>query len=182
LEQEEIWKDICGHDGYQVSTLGNVRSLDREIITKQGNIRKYKGRVLSLMPDMSNKGNGYLVVNLGRKALTIRVHKLVALTFLLNEYNLPIINHKNGVKIDNKVSNLEWCSYSHNNKHACITGLHIPPKGEEAYNHKLTNKKVICIKELLSNKSLSQRDIAWMYNVSQRLINKINKGLAWQHI
>lgn len=84
-----------------------------------------------MIPQYYNKCNGYKHVHLkkekGRK--TITVHKLVALYFCLNPdpEKYPIINHKDGDKINNKADNLEWCNYSYNNNHAIQMGL----KGEE---------------------------------------------------
>ena len=109
---EEIWKDIEGYEGrYQVSNLGRVRSLSL------GKIAKFRpehhGRVLK--PYLTRYG--YYSVDLyydtGKKRHHL-VHRLVAQAFIPNPDNLPQINHKNEVKTDNRVQNLEWCTPVYN--------------------------------------------------------------------
>lgn len=103
----EIWKDIVGYEGkYQVSNLGNVRSLRVKSRTKY-----FKGSNLVLFTDKL----GYVCVNLSRKSY--KVHRLVAQAFIPNLNNLPCINHKDENKLNNSVSNLEWCDYSYNNNY-----------------------------------------------------------------
>lgn len=115
---EEIWKDIEGYEGkYQVSNLGKVRSLDR----KTGNHPR-KGKVLK---PCANR-NGYLAVNLYNKNTNREarsIHRLVAQTFIANPDCKPEVNHKDGNKQNNRVSNLEWCTGSENKIHAHKTGL-----------------------------------------------------------
>lgn len=114
---KEIWKDIKGYEGlYQVSNLGNIRSL-----------YKYKGsnkRVLHKI--ISNKG--YYVISLvkNKRKKQYRVHQLVANAFIINDNNYPVINHIDGNKLNNNVTNLEWCTVSHNNKEAYRIGLSKP--------------------------------------------------------
>ena len=69
-----------------------------------------------------------------------QVHRLVAESFIPNTYNKPIINHINGIKTDNRVENLEWCTYSENNLHAIKTGLRLPPRGKQNKNSKIIYK------------------------------------------
>ena len=97
----EIWKDVTGYEGlYQVSSLGRVKSL-----------RKNK-----VMSTPKNAKDGYLRVNLKRNVTQKQclVHRLVALAFIENPNNLPILNHINENKSDNRVENLEWCDKRYN--------------------------------------------------------------------
>lgn len=121
---KEIWKDIKGYEGlYQVSNLGNVKSLDRIIISKDKK-RNIRGRILhlSICPD------GYFFCHLCKngKDKNCKVHRLVAETFIKNPDNYPCINHIDGNKLNNKIENLEWSSYSHNVKEAFRLGLRKP--------------------------------------------------------
>ena len=105
---KEIWKDIIGFKGkYQVSDMGNVRSLN------------YHGKKITQQLRYESV-KGYLRVSLSDKNKVIRfsVHRLVAFVFIPNPYNKRTVNHKNGIKTDNRACNLEWMTYSENNKHS----------------------------------------------------------------
>lgn len=122
----EIWRAIHGYEYlYEISSLGNVRSLDRfknHNTSKQGKIM-IKG--VNLRPYLNTKG--YLKVELSsgkrESRKTFSVHRLVALAFIPNPNNYPQVNHKDGDKTNNSVSNLEWCTNSMNQLHAWRTGL-----------------------------------------------------------
>ncbi len=110
----EEWKDIEGYEGlYQVSNTGKVKSLERTVWNSRGFYRTVQERILKPY----DNGKDYLRVELFKegKGKTYLVHQLVSQAFIPNPNNLPIINHKNEIKSDNRVSNLEWCDYSYNN-------------------------------------------------------------------
>ena len=121
----EKWRDIKEFKGlYQVSNLGNIRSLDTMINCKGAkgiNEHIRKGRILKKTIGTT----GYYNVNLSKdsKVRLLRVHTLVARAFIPNPNNYKLINHKDGNKLNNKVENLEWCDYSHNIKEAYRIGL-----------------------------------------------------------
>lgn len=119
------WKDISGYDGYyEVSSTGKVRSKDRIILDKNSKSVYIKGRLMK----QSKNTQGYLVVNL-RKNHTSNValiHRLVANAFIDNPDSLPTINHKDGDKLNNRIENLEWVTYTDNNIHALKLGLRNP--------------------------------------------------------
>lgn len=108
LLPREKWKDIKKYEGkYQVSNLGNVRSLNYH---RENKIKRLK---------KSNDKAGYLVVGLCKngKIRTYKVHRLVAEAFIFNPDNLPQINHKDENKNNNSVFNLEWCTSKYNNNY-----------------------------------------------------------------
>ena len=114
---EEIWKPIeWTEGGYEVSNLGRVRSM-----------KQYYGVIARIMPATTQK-KGYKAVmfHINGKAKCAKVHRLVAEAFIPNPDNLPEVNHKDGNKGNNHVSNLEWCTRSHNVKHSYDTGLKQP--------------------------------------------------------
>ena len=118
---QEVWKDIPGYEGlYQVSSLGRVKSLERD--TKR--LRPQHIRERMLKP----RNGGYLQVYLADagKREAVYIHRLVAQAFIPNPDNKPIANHKDGNKHNNSVENLEWCTHQENVLHAYLTGLNIP--------------------------------------------------------
>lgn len=176
----EIWKDIPGYEGmYQVSNLGNFRSLDRTIKRHNNSTMKRKGSLLKTSKDK----DGYLLINLTKnnKAIKGKVHRIVAEVFLDNENNYPCVNHINGIKDDNRVENLEWCSYKQNSIHARDNGLLKPAKGIRNGSHKLTEADVIKIKGLVrSGRSMSS--VAKEYNVAATSIRYIMIGRNWKYV
>ena len=120
--ETEEWRDVKDYEGlYQVSNFGRVRSLDREYVNSLG-VKKYlKSRVFKLEYKNSD---GYINSTLRKDGTsrTVRVHRLVAEAFLPNPENKPQVNHKNSVRHDNSVGNLEWCTVSENMKHRFLVG------------------------------------------------------------
>lgn len=109
----EIWKDIEGYEGlYQVSNEGRVKSLQREIVYKDGRKKVLEEKILhNLLSDL-----GYYHVILSKNGVPKRykVHRLVAKAFIANPNNLPVINHKDENPKNNVVENLEWCTQGYN--------------------------------------------------------------------
>lgn len=116
----EIWRPVAGYEClYEVSSLGRVRSLDRFRVGDHGAPTRVRGRVLS-----QRLGNsGYPTVWLSRdaKARAFSVHRLVAIAFLGVDTTRPEVNHRDGDKTNNALSNLEWVSRGENVAHAYRT-------------------------------------------------------------
>ena len=118
---DEKWLPIEGYEGlYEISTHGNIRSLEPEIERNDGKINHVPART-RVLTDV----NGYLYCSLSREGRDRRfaVHRLVAKAFLPNPDNKPEVNHKDGNKHNNHVWNLEWCTRSENQRHAISFGL-----------------------------------------------------------
>ena len=182
------WKPIKDYIGYEVSSCGNVRSVDRIVNRKDGKTSKQKGRKL--------KGTinryGYIVVKLYSDGVgtSYSVHRLVGLAFIDNKLNKPCINHIDGDKTNNNINNLEWCTYSENSIHAHKNGLASGMKGETNHNSKLTIEQVKTIRTLYNsnknntgsyhNKPYSQRKLSKMFGVHQALIHRIVNNKIWK--
>jgi len=121
-EKREIWKDIKGFEGwYQVSNLGNVR----RVAPVNGS-----PRCKNLKPWINTRGYSHVTLNVCCKKTVFRLHRLVAEHFIGDP--LPEqtdVNHIDGDKQNNAVSNLEWCTRSENMSHAIKTGLFNPRTG-----------------------------------------------------
>lgn len=178
---EEIWKDIDGFEGlYQISSLGRIKSLAREV-PFGGKYRKVEEVVLKR--HFSRTGYEKAALGYGGKKIHTSVHRLVAKHFIPNPDNKPQVNHKNGIKSDNRVENLEWVTNSENIKHS-FTDLKRKPfflYGTQKHNCKLTEQDVIEIKKALQN-PICKRDLARKYNVHETTIANINSGRKWKHI
>ena len=114
----EEWKDIIGYEGlYQVSDLGQVKSIDRFSKHAKGGLRIFKGRILKNKIDSLGK---YTRVSLSKfgKIKDFSVHRLVAIVFIPNPFNKEEVNHINGIHNENRKSNLEWVTRSENIKHS----------------------------------------------------------------
>lgn len=107
---EEIWKDIVGYEGYyQVSNLGNVKSL---------NYKNVKGQEHNLTFKTNNDGRLWVILYKNGISKPMLVHRIVGMAFLKNPENLPQINHKDENPKNNNVENLEWCTGQYNIKYS----------------------------------------------------------------
>ena len=180
MNPNEIWRDIPEYVGfYQASNQGNIRSCEREIVTSNGRRWIQPGKVLSA--DDNHKG-GYLAVQLSRSGIAKRflVHRLVAITFIGNEQGLSEVNHKNGVKTQNHVDNLEWSDRKWNIEHAVQNHL-IDNKGEKNQMAKLTASEIINIRDLAES-GLSNSEIASKTRATKRNVRNIVSRTSWKHL
>lgn len=171
----EIWKDIEGFENkYQISNFGNIKSLDR--IDSLG--RFHKSKILK----KSIEKDGYEYITLlckKSKSKSFFIHRLVAYSFMFNLDNLPQINHKDGNKCNNRVSNLEWNTAQQNVIHALNKGLR--KSGENHPWSVLTNYQVLQIPKLLEQ-GMTQKSISKLYNVSYSCIKNICQKRKWKYL
>ena len=156
----EKWKSVVGYEGlYEVSDLGNLRSYNR------GKVKPMKVNKTKL---------GYMKLNLSKECVvkSCRVHRLVCEAFLDNIDNKPEVNHIDGNKGNNKVSNLEWCTSSENKIHSLTTGLLKPHKAQKHWASKLDRFDIKFI-DMWKSLGYSQISIADCFGVSASTISEI---------
>lgn len=108
----EFWKDIQGFEGrYQISSWGNVRSVGRLIVKKNGAIMETETCQLKAA---NCKGYLFVALSINDKQKLFQIHRLVANAFILNPENKPEVNHKDLNPRNNSISNLEWVTSSEN--------------------------------------------------------------------
>jgi hypothetical protein len=155
------------YPGYSIDSRGNVYS------TKKGSSKLLKPQL--------DKTTGYLYVNLYKdKMYRKSVHRLLLTTFTspLGEY---IVNHKDGNKCNNNLSNLEWVTYSENGKHAYKFGLSTAITGEQSHNAVITENECVDIIRLILAGS-DNTTIATKFNLSSGYISLIRGKRRWKHI
>lgn len=178
-EPQEIWEDIKNFEGiYQISNLGKVKSLSRKVKQSNGTVIATKTAILKSCKD----GRGYYFVktSVNAKKKIVKIHRQVALCFIPNPGNKPQVNHKDGDKNNNRITNLEWVTGKENVNHSVENGLH--KSGEDVCNSKLTNKQVREIRSLYIRGSyeFGAKPLARIYRVSGTTIRNIVKLKKWR--
>lgn len=167
----EVWKPITGFEGfYEVSNYSRIKGLKR--IDCMGQRRPERIKLLSLDSD----GYPSVILSRERKDKTRKPHRLSAIEFIPNPENKCCVNHKDGVKTNCHINNLEWNTAEENKDHAIKYGL--VPSGERNKGAILKNEQVLEIyKSKLTYKKLSK-----IYGVGQLAINRIKIGKSWRSV
>jgi hypothetical protein len=158
----ENWKDIKSYEGiYQASDLGNLRSLNY----------KRTGKIQVLKPALDNKG--YLRTAFMKDGIlkTVKVHRVIAQTFLNTIDDKNQVNHINGIKTDNNLINLEWCNNTENQNHAIKIGLVKQKSGNLHHKTKHSDELIIKIYNEYKN-GASKRSLAKKYNVDRGVFKR----------
>ena len=166
-KEKEIWKQYPKYPWIEASNLGRVRTKDRTIVDKNGKKRFVKGRVLKQHLD----NNGYLCVRfrVNGKLVHLRVHRIVAISFIPNPNNCPEVNHKDNDRTNATVSNLEWCSKQYNLDYKNNFGTSpADVQGKSVIAVNLKTGKVL--------KFESQHEAARQLEILAQSINKVLKG------
>ena len=171
-----------------INSFKPIKNYEDYLVNENGDIFSKKSNKL-LKPRESKNGYLYVILYTNGKPKTLKIHRLVAMTFLNNSNNLPQVNHIDGNKLNNNVDNLEWCTATQNNKHAWKLGSNENTRAAARQNCKNVGKiygKIYGklnakhlddnLKELFDDifiRKLKTKDIAKKFNFSEIYINKI---------
>lgn len=171
----EIFKPIPGYSLYEISNYGRIKTFNW----------KNKG-IEAIMKPALDPG-GYFRTMLKRdsdgKIGTVKVHRLVALTFLGNPTNAnDSVNHKDSIRSNNHIDNLEWCTHSQNIKHAYDKGNVKLGKGENHSRATLTTDQVLEIRARFKKRIITREILAKEYNTSPSAIKDIIARKSWKSV
>lgn len=155
-----------------------IKGFENYFIHFDGKIYNSSNNFYELKPTKDKKG--YLRISLSKKSnkKTFKIHRLVAMHYILNIDNKPQVNHKNGIKADNRLENLEWATASENTKHAYDTGLNGKPPAVK----KLNEQQVLEIRSKFKKKIVTREMLGKEYNVSAYCIKDVILRKSWKHI
>lgn len=177
-KKTEQWFPISFIDEpYEISDLLRIKKLPRITRNKQSSFMT-KERIIS--PWIAKTNYYSIKIKTNGKNKSFLLHRIIALCFIPNKENKPYINHINGIKTDNRIENLEWCTASENVKHALKNGLLISFKGENHSCSKLTEKQVLEIRKLKG--TMTQNKIGELFGVKYQIIGSILRNENWKHI
>ena len=169
----EKWKRIPNYSLYECSNTGLIKTFN------------WKGSGQTRIMKPAYDGSGYLRTMLKRDdgvIHTVKLHRIVAKTWIENPENKSEINHINAVKDDNRVENLEWCTREENLLHSIENGLQYVLKGSEIGTSILTEKDVLEIRARFSPKKVTRKMLAEEYGVAPATIKGIVLRRSWKHI
>lgn len=184
LDNDIIWRPVVGYEGrLEVSSTGLVRSVPggrrkqyRVLTLRVINSGYYTIRIFSSSPHQPKRG-----VRQKRSGKGFLIHRLVADAFVPNPDGKLTVNHKDGDKLNNNYSNLEWATQGENNQHSINMGLRLQ-RGSQNHKAKLTEDQVIEIRRNYKPKVVTQASLAKQYGVGQPLIGMIVRGDIWRHL
>lgn len=179
---KEVWKPIKDFETtHMVSNLGRFKSLPW--IQKHSSGSKFlkKEKIVPIREGVAFNGYSNVMLTKNGKQHSLFAHRVIAIAFIPNPKNKRCINHKNGVKTDNRIDNLEWVTHSENSRHSFANGLQLPKRGIENHNSKITDIDVLKIRKryLLGESSYK---IWKTLDMSYTNVKDIIAKRTWSHV
>ena len=169
------WKPVLGFEGYyEVSNKGDVKSLTNRKTMKNGVSKLFRGKVLSSYSDK----DGYRCIDLYKDGVRSKkkIHRLVCESFIRPPLENEQVNHINGIKYDNNISNIEWVMPKENVKHSYYV---LKNKGSK---RSLSDEQVLEIRDIYKKGELSFQEIGNLFNVSKHIIYYLLKGVTYKNV
>ncbi len=169
----EEWRKVKGFENYECSSLGRLKTFN------------WKNKGLERIMKPAKDKSGYLrtvLVDSEGKHNTVKVHRIIAKTFIDNPEGKEEVNHKNGVKTDNSVVNLEWATRQENIQHCIDNGFQRVLKGEEVGNSILTANQVIEIRKKFKPRVYTRKMLSEEYGVKECTIKDVILRRSWKHL
>jgi len=173
IQLNEVWKEPKGFSRYLCSNLGRVKSKSYKKTGKEQIIKPALtgGYLKSVF--VGDDGNYY----------SLRIHRLILIAFdYRDDYKTLEGNHKNGIKQDNRIENLEWCTRAENIQHCIDNNLQLVLKGEQIGNSILTTEKVLEIRRRFKPRICTREMLALEFGVKPCTIKDIILRRSWKHI
>ncbi len=174
MEEIEIWKPILldGIRDYEISSKGRLKALKKQVVFSDKRVRNYPEIILKNGVDTKGYEKG-CIHYLDGKIMYFRIHQLVARAFIPNPEGKKCVNHKNSIRTDNNLENLEWATVTENNRHAVLLGrIYKPAK-------KISIDDAFKIRELYKEGCYFQKEIGLMFGLKQAQISRIVNNKRW---
>lgn len=173
---EEIWKDVVGYEGYyKVSSLGRIQTVERIVNAPLGRVSRVVSPIIRKQ-QLSRGGYRQLTLSDADGQRTETVHRLVAAAFLPTQEGKEQVNHIDGNKDNNAVSNLEWCNAYENTVHAFELGLRqgrgFRMDASREYNYEETREHILS----MVNSGMTQRKVSEVLGIHRDTVSNYVNG------
>ena len=186
---EEQWQIVADFSRYLVSNFGRIRRRAHERINKSGSITKVPEKFMSPRPMPNYKCPSYIAIGIdlrkeGGERKTVRVSRLVAIAFVPNPNNFPVVNHIDNNPANNRADNLEWTTMKGNSQHCVKSGRAYTgnQKGVNNGRCKHSEAQVKQAKHLLAEQKYSHQEIADATGMTRSAVSEISCGRRWKEI